>query len=143
MASYLQADYTPGKFLILNSEQVRNNVPEQSLYNMRVNQCDENNSTLYFSTDAWAQSRAIHAIKFRSNYSLVKVSEKFITDGDFVIMNGDNIVVNKTAHDEKGEYNPSYLVAPDGKEICQLDTSQQMWSIIAPCLPKGEVLKER
>lgn len=142
-ASYLQTDYTLGEFVILNSEQAKNNIPEQSLYNMHVNQYDENNSTLYFSTDTWAQSRAIHAIKFKSNSSLVKLSEKFITDGDFVNMNGDNIVVNKIAHDDKGKYNPTYLVAPDGKEICQVDTRQQLWRVVAPCLPKGEVLKER
>lgn len=143
MAVFFGVDGKPIVSPVLDSEKSGGDTPETSLSNMVVNTYNTNNSTLYFSTDAWAQSRAIHAIKFQNNNSLIKVSEKFITDGDFVIMDGDNLVVSKIAHDEQGAYFPSYLIAPSGKEICQLDTRQEMWSIVTPCLPKGEVLKQR
>lgn len=143
IAAYVQPGNIPGKYIILDSMKSSGDTPETSLNNMVINYYNTKNSTLYFSTDAWAQSRAIHAIKFQNNQSFIIESEKFITDGDFVIMDGDNLVVSKIAHDEQGAYFPSYLIAPSGKEICQLDTRQEMWSIAVPCLPKGDVLKVR
>lgn len=50
---------------------------------MTVDYYDKKNSILLFSTDAWAQSGAIHLLKFRNNDSFIPIYEKFLTDGGF------------------------------------------------------------
>jgi len=143
VATFVDSDGSPKKITLLDSTKRNWDKPEESLYNMSVNYYDKKNHSLYFMTDAWAQSRAIHAITFQDNNSLVVTGERFVTDGDLVYVTDRGLVVNKIDHDDQGAYFPSYLVGRDGKEICQIDTRQQLWEMSAPCLAKGKVLKVR
>ncbi|WP_205418528.1 hypothetical protein, partial [Klebsiella pneumoniae] len=45
-----------------NQPGIRTKNPEESVENLTINYFDNQTSTLYFSADAWAQARALHAI---------------------------------------------------------------------------------
>ncbi|WP_337049772.1 hypothetical protein [Serratia fonticola] len=143
MAVILGTDGLPIVQSVLQSGKPDWDNPEKTLLNMKVRFYDKRNSTLYFTTDAWAQSEAIHALTFTDNHSLVVKKERFFTDGDLKFVTDSGLVVSKIDHDDKGAFFPAYLYGRDGKQICQLDTRQELWALVTPCLPKGEVLKER
>ncbi|WP_152665222.1 hypothetical protein [Serratia marcescens] len=143
MAVFIGVNGMPIVSPVLHSGKPNWDNPEKTLLNMKVSYYDEKNSTLYFTTDAWATSAAIHALKLTSNHSVVAEKEKFFTDGDLKFVLDRGLVIGKIEHDDKGAYFPAYLYGRDGKKICQLDTRQQLWALSAPCLAEGEVLKER
>lgn len=117
--------------------------PKDSLQNIVVNHYDENNSTLYFSTNAWAQSDAIHAVKFADKSSFIPIYDKFLTAGNFVGSSGNSILVQKTNHDDKGMYLTVMEINSKGEEICQINTQEEQWKLSPHCLKSGEILKER
>lgn len=128
---------------LLSSGKLNWDDPKKNLFNMKVNYYDKKNSTLYFTTDAWATSAAIHALKLTNNHSLMVKKEQYFTDGDIQLVTDKGLTIRKIEHDDQGAYYPAYLYGRDGKKICQLDTRQQLWALFAPCLAKGEELKVR
>lgn len=139
--------YADGKLLIsdvLDTETFpEGDGPETDLTGLKVSWYDAKNSTLYVTTEAWATSHAIHAIKFAGNHSLKIVSKKFFTDGDIQFITNKGLSITKISHDDEGAFFPAYLYGRDGKKICQLDTRDVLWAVEQPCLKDGEVLKDR
>lgn len=133
----------PYKQLILDSKTHNENKPEQTLQGMVINDYDIGNAILFFSTDAWAQSGAIHAIYFKYSTSIVPTREKFITDGEYMQRHNNDILVQKIKHDDQGAYFPVNEVNMNGKDICQIDTRSNGWTLMPTCLNKGDVYKPR
>ncbi|AJJ70351.1 hypothetical protein [Yersinia pseudotuberculosis] len=131
------------KQVILQNNPNYETTPKESLQNIVVNHYDENNSTLYFSTNAWAQSDAIHAVKFAGKSSFTPLYEKFLTAGNFVGSSGNSILVQKINHDNEGMYLTVMEINPKGEEICQINTQEEQWKLLPHCLKPGEILKER
>lgn len=116
--------------------------PKGTYKNISINYYDRNTDTLYFSTDAWATSRAIHYISFPANGS-TQGDENFLTAGSFKGVSKGKVIVEKIDHDEHGAFFPVVLVDRNGKVFCNVDTNDNGWNIDPECLPKGTILKPR
>lgn len=116
--------------------------PKGTYKNISINYYDRNTETLYFSTDAWASSRAIHYISFPANGS-TQGDESFLTAGSFKGVNNGKVIVEKIDHDNQGAFFPVVLVDRKGKVFCNVDTNDSSWNIDPQCLPAGVVLKPR
>ncbi|MEX0448108.1 hypothetical protein [Xenorhabdus sp. SGI246] len=144
-AIYITSDGVRGKKDIFTQRYTSD--PETTLSNMKIVGYNYEKGIVYFSVPAWAVSHAIHAftIPFDNNY--VNVREKFITDGDLTFVNMSNLsgrpenekyigsLVVEQGEIRKGEgrvYN-EYLISPEGKRICELDTEVENWRIYLPC----------
>ncbi|WP_199637004.1 hypothetical protein JEM67_20825 [Serratia sp. PAMC26656] len=93
---------------------------------------------VYFITDAWATSGAVHMLprdiwmaalesnKYPSNNDI-----KYITDGNYVQViktgkHAGNLIVNKHKYkDGGGSYDPYYLVSSSGKEVKEIGESKE------------------
>ncbi|MCW2454637.1 UNVERIFIED_ORG: hypothetical protein M2414_002376 [Rahnella aquatilis] len=117
-------------------------LPKNTFKNISINYYDRNTATLYFSTDAWATSRAIHYISFPANGS-TQGDENFLTAGSFKGVSGNKVIVEKIDHDDHGAFFPVVLVDRKGNVFCNVDTNDSGWNIDPQCLPKGVVLKPR
>lgn len=139
--------YKDGKLIINDifdtDKEKRIDKPEEDLTGLKVSWYDERNSTLYLTTDAWATSKAIHAMKFANNYSSEIIGRRFFTDGDLRTITNNGLTITKISHDENGAYSQSFLYSRGGKKLCQIDTSEILWAMEQPCLATGEVLKDR
>nr|WP_241391689.1 hypothetical protein [Yersinia frederiksenii]ULG19802.1 hypothetical protein 49p1_00085 [Yersinia frederiksenii] len=131
------------KRTILQNNPNRETTPENSLQNMVVNHYNENISTLYFSTKAWAQSDAIHIIKFSNISSIKPIYEKFLTDGNFVGSKGDSILVQKINHNNKEGYLKVVEINSKGEQVCQINTQEEQWKFSPHCLRSDEIIKDR
>lgn len=131
------------KQVILQNNPNYKTTPKESLQGIVVNHYDENNSTLYFSTNAWAQSDAIHLVKFADNSSFTPIYHKFLTAGNFVGSSGNSILVQKINHDDEGMYLTVMEINTKGEEICQINTQEEQWKLLPHCLKSGETLKDR
>lgn len=116
--------------------------PKDTYKNISINYYDRNTATLYFSTDAWATSRAIDYISFPANGS-TQGDENFLTDGNFKGVSNGRVIVEKIEHDNNGAFFPVVLVDRKGKVLCNVDTKDRGWNIDPQCLPDGIVLKPR
>lgn len=115
------------------SDDVKLNIT--SITNVVYNQA---NSDLYFMSDAWATSGAIHklnkkawmnALEFNSMPTQKDVS--FITDGNslYLIRSGKfsgNLIVSKHKYKkEGGSYDPYFLVTTDGKVLKEIGETKE------------------
>lgn len=116
--------------------------PKGTFKNISINYYDRNTATLYFSTDAWESSPAIHHISFPVNGS-TQGDESFLTDGRFKGVSKGMVIVEKIDHDDQGAFFPIMLIDRHGKVFCNVDTSDNGWNIDPQCLPKGTALKPR
>ncbi|WP_445494054.1 hypothetical protein [Photorhabdus sp. SF281] len=121
--------------------------PKTTLSDMKIVGYNYEKGIVYFSVPAWAVSNAIHAftIPFDNNYSNIR--EKFITDGDLTFVNMSNLlgkpeynkyigslIVEQSAIKEgEGRVYGQYLVSPEGKEVCELNTEVDTWRVYLPC----------
>ncbi|WP_129991854.1 hypothetical protein [Rahnella sp. CFA14(1/10)] len=116
--------------------------PKDTFKNISINFYDRNTATLYFSTDAWATSRAIHYISFPANGS-TQGDENFLTAGSFKGVSNGKVIVEKIEHDDHGAFFPVVLIDRKGNLFCNVDTNDSGWNLVPQCLPKGVVLKPR
>ncbi|HBW1846351.1 TPA: hypothetical protein N3414_005183 [Klebsiella quasipneumoniae subsp. quasipneumoniae] len=126
-----------------NQAGVRTNNPKMSVENLTINYFDNQTSTLYFSADAWAQARALHAIIWENPSNPLRVTERFIHDGTFQGVFNGMPMVSTIAHDEKGAYFPSYVVRNDGSIYCTINTRSNFWQLTPSCLSPGDDYRER
>ncbi|WNJ81676.1 hypothetical protein RJE46_10760 [Cedecea neteri] len=134
---------TSSAVLFQNQPGVREDAPEKSVENLTINYFDEKTSILYFSADAWAQARALHAITWRDPSDLLKVTEDFVHDGTFQGTFNGMPMVSTIAHDDHGAYFPSYLVRDDGSIFCTINTREKLWQLSPVCLSPGDDYRER
>lgn len=86
---------------------------------------------LFFLTDAWTTSRAVHKFDIGPISEEKKVNPVFVTSGNSVSVVNDgkyigNIIVEKHKYrDGGGSYDPYVLMSPDGKEIKELGEDRQ------------------
>ena len=91
--------------------------PEKNLTGFRNLTLSPDNKTLYFSTDAWATSGAVHAL----NIATKKVS--FVAPGNLVCVvlagqfQGDLVIGQHRYFVQGGSYNGIWLYNPSGKEL--------------------------
>lgn len=116
--------------------------PKDTYKNISINYYDRNTATLFFSTDAWASSRAIHYISFPAN-GPTQGDENFLTAGSFKGVSNGKVIVEKIDHDNQGAFFPVVLVDRKGKVFCNVDTNDDGWNVDPQCLPAGTVLKPR
>ncbi|WP_210507398.1 hypothetical protein [Pantoea ananatis] len=124
----------PGKF---------GDEPKKSMANLSINFYDDKTSTLYFSTDAWAQARALHVLTWSDPGNIGAPSESFLHDGTFEGVYKGMPIVSTIRHDDKGAYFPAYLLRSDGTEFCAVDTRRQIWQLSPKCLEPGDDYRER
>ncbi|WP_155271976.1 hypothetical protein [Xenorhabdus bovienii] len=142
---YITSDGVRGKRDIFTQRYTQD--PKKTLSKMKIVGYNYEKGIVYFSVPAWAVSHAIHAftIPFDNNYNYVR--EKFITDGDLTFVNMSNLSGN-SKHDKyigslvveqseiregEGRVYNEYLISPEGKRICELDTEVENWRIYLPC----------
>lgn len=126
-----------------NEPGIRSELPEKSVENLTINYFDENTSTLYYSADAWAQARALHAITWQDLSDPLKLTESFVHDGTFEGVFNGMPMVSTIAHDDNGAYFPSYLVRNDGSIFCTINTRENLWRLSPACLSPGDDYRER
>lgn len=126
-----------------NQPGIRTKNPEESVENLTINYFDNQTSTLYFSADAWAQARALHAITWVNPSEPLKVTERFVHDGTFQGVFNGMPMVSTIAHDDKGAYFPSYVLRADGSIFCTLNTREKLWQLTPSCLSPGDDYRER
>lgn len=129
--------------LFQNQPGIRTNNPEESVENLTINYFDNNTSTLYFSTDAWAQARALHALTWENPSNPLRVTVRFVHDGTFQGVFNSMPMVSTIAHDDKGAYFPSYVVRNDGSVFCTINTREKFWQLTPACLSSGDDYRER
>lgn len=134
---------TSSAILFQNQAGIRTESPEKSVENLTINYFDAKTSTLYYSADAWAQARALHAITWRDPSNLLKVTESFIHDGTFQGVSNGMPMVSTIAHDEHGAYFPSYMLRDDGGVFCTINTREKYWQLSPTCLAPGDDYRER
>ncbi len=80
-------------------------------------QFSSNSKIIFFETDAWTTSGAIHSVNVNGK------DLRFVTDGNdyHVVLSGkyrgDLIVNQHRYHDQGGSYNWDWLFTPEGKQI--------------------------
>ncbi len=129
--------------LFQNQAGVRKVAPEESVENLTINYFDNKTATLYYSADAWAQARALHAIRWRDLSNPFKVTERFIHDGTFQGTFNGMPMVSTIAHDDQGAYFPSYLIRDDGSIFCTINTREKGWQLSPVCLSPGDDYRDR
>jgi hypothetical protein len=121
--------------------------PETTLSNMKIVGYNNEKGIVYFSVPAWAVSHAIHAFTIPFDDYYKKVKEKFITAGDLTFVKmfnssgdlshdkyiGSLIVEQSEIRKGEGRVYNEYLISPEGKRICELDTDVENWRIYLPC----------
>lgn len=91
--------------------------PEDNLFGFTNLRLSPDASTLYFETEAWATSNAIHAINIETG------QVRYVTSGSIACVvgsgqyQGDIIADQHRYFVQGGSYNPLYLFTPDGKEV--------------------------
>ncbi|WP_237387335.1 hypothetical protein [Xenorhabdus sp. Sc-CR9] len=121
--------------------------PKTTLSNMKIVGYNHEKGIVYFSVPAWAVSHAIHdfAIPFDNNY--INIKEKFITDGELTFVNmfnligkpennkyiGSLVVEQSEIRADEGRVYNEYLISPEGKRICELDTAIEDWKMYLLC----------
>jgi hypothetical protein len=143
IAVYETSNGRAAKLVMFDNNPNYPTTPKNSLQDMVINYYDNNKAILFFSTQAWAQSDAIHILVFPENNSIRPIYEKFLTDGEFIEYFDNKIIVRKIKHDNKGAYFPVVEVDMKGKEVCEIDTRTNGWTLAPLCLQNGESLKMR
>jgi len=91
--------------------------PEQNLFGFKNLRLSPDSSTLYFETEAWAVSNAVHAVNLKTGV------ERFVTDGSIACVVGSgehqgNIIVAQHKYFvQGGSYDPLNLFTSQGKEV--------------------------
>jgi hypothetical protein len=91
--------------------------PEENLFGFTNLRLSPDASTLYFETEAWATSNAIHAVNIKTG------AERFITSGSIACIvgsgqyQGDIIAAQHKYFVQGGSYDPLNLFTPQGKEV--------------------------
>lgn len=111
--------------------------PKKTLYNMQVTGYDWRTARLYFETDAWATSGAVHILQMEGNSSIRIKYHKFITDGSVSAVTDKGVVVERTGDDENKSFSHSYLYDNSEKKVCIVNTRDKYWSVYADCIEGG------
>lgn len=142
---FIKANGTPGQFDFIK-EHYSNERPESELTNMEIVGYNYEKGIVYFESQAWATSNAIHAftVPFDGDYS--KVKEKYIIDGSlkWVMMSGitlkdkeeypEYLIVSRGfMTDKNGRDYADFIVSPSGKVICIANTKKENWRLNLAC----------
>lgn len=107
--------YCAEKRTLLTSKSA--STPQANLTGFKNLRLSTDSSTLFFETDAWAVSDAIHAVDIRTGV------EHFVTDGSLACIvgtgqfQGDLVVAQHKYFVEGGSYESLFLFTPKGKQI--------------------------
>ena len=91
--------------------------PEDNLSGFTNLRLSPDASTLYFETEAWATSNAIHSVNIKTGVA------RYVTSGSIACVvgsgqyQGDIIAAQHRYFVQGGSYNPLYLFTPQGKEV--------------------------
>lgn len=91
--------------------------PEDNLFGFTNLRLSPDASTLYFETEAWATSNAIHVVNIKTGMT------RYVASGSIACVvgsgqyQGDVIAAQHRYFVQGGSYNPLYLFTPQGKEV--------------------------
>lgn len=91
--------------------------PEDNLFGFSNLRLSPDASTLYFETEAWATSGAIHAVNLKTG------AVRYVTSGSLACVvgngqfQGDVMAAQHRYFVQGGSYDPLYLFTPQGKEV--------------------------
>jgi hypothetical protein len=91
--------------------------PEDNLFGFHNLRLSPDASTLYFETEAWATSNAIHAVNLKTG------AVRYVTSGSLACVvgngeyQGDVMAAQHRYFVQGGSYDPLYLFTPQGKEV--------------------------